>query len=155
MDKPWRLVLLLVGIFAAGVVTGGFVALRFGRQLLPRTHVGAEQWGPNRMKLLTERLSLTPEQQAKLEPIVKRDAEELGKIRTASLTEMRKVFDQMDRDIAAALTPEQREKYDQMSKELRERMPRLMRERGGGPHGPRDHPPGDAPPPPPEKPPGT
>jgi len=152
-DRPWKLVLLLAGIFAAGVVTGGFVTVRFGRQFLARAHVPMEQWGPNRLKLLTDRLALTPEQQEKLGPIIKRDADELAKVRNSSMTELRRIMDQMDHDIAQVLTPEQKEKFEKLSRELRERFPRLRERLNGGPRGPRDHPPGDAPPPPPGPPP--
>jgi Spy/CpxP family protein refolding chaperone len=154
MDKPWKLVLLLIGIFAAGIVTGGFVMMRFGRQLFP-AHRGAEEWGPTRLKRLTERLDLTPDQVEKIRPIIHKDSEELSRLRNSSLGETRKVLEQLEHDVSAVLTPEQKTKYDEMNREMRERMQRLMRgPRPGHEHGPGEPPsvsPGDATP---AKPPG-
>jgi Spy/CpxP family protein refolding chaperone len=160
MDKPWKLVLLLVGIFAAGAVSGGFVAIRFGHPRPLRSR-GEGNFREDRLKMLTERLDLTTDQQDKLRPILRPYAEDLSRIRNSSIEETRRVLERMEQDIAAVLTPEQRVKFDQMNREMRERMQRLMKDRGpgGGPH-PRDHGP-DGPPPesptdhPPEKPAGS
>jgi Spy/CpxP family protein refolding chaperone len=154
-DKPWKLVLLLVGIFAAGAVAGSFVTMRVGRNLIQRKMgVGPEQWGPQRLKMMTERLELTPEQQEKLSPIIQHDMQELARIRRNSFAETRRIVEQMNREIAAVLTPEQKVKFDEMNRELRERMQRFMRERrpGGGPRPWPDAPPGDRLPPPPAPP---
>jgi Spy/CpxP family protein refolding chaperone len=159
MDKPWKLVLFLVGIFAAGAVTGGLVTVRLGRQFLPR-RPRVEQWGHDRLKQLTERLDLTPEQQEKLRPIIKPYTEELNRIRTSSINDTRRVLERLEHDVAAVLTPEQRAKFEELNREQRERMQRMMRERGpGGPRSSHDHPPGEPPPEPPadkpaDKPPG-
>ena len=157
MNQPWKLFLLILGIFLAGTVTGYFVypqlAAMHGR---PR-HASPEQWGPARLKRLSERLNLTSEQEEKLRPIMMRDMAELGRIRTGCMTETKKIFEQMEHDIAELLTQEQRGKFEQMNREMRENMQKFMKDRSGGqrdgPHKLRDHPgAGDEPaPPPPEK----
>ena len=149
--KPWKLILLLAGIFIAGGVTGAFVMLRVGREMLMR-RAQPEQWAPQQLKRLAERLDLKPEQVELLRPIVRRDMEELGRLRQSSLRETRGIFERMERDISQQLTPEQRVKFDQLNKETRERARRFMLERPNrlfGPGGPRpenDRPADESPP---------
>jgi uncharacterized membrane protein len=169
MNKPWtNSVLILVGIFILGGVTGALVMARVDRERLLRRPM-PEQWAHMQLKRLAERLELSAEQQEQLKPIVKRNMDELRKLRTYSMTETKTVFERMEREISEKLTPEQRAKYDQMNKEMRERARRFMQDRQnrppGGPGGPRfehdrDHhmdEPGRPPTEPPssEKPPGT
>jgi len=158
MTNPWKLVLLLVGIFVAGSITGAFVTLRFGRDWVAR-RPGPEQWAPNHMKRLMERLDLKPEQVEQIRPIVHRNMEELNRVRNDTMAETKGVFERMEREIAERLTPEQRIKFDQLNKEMRERAKRFTPDRQTGAGGPRpdrdppEKPPGDQPPP--AKPPGT
>ncbi len=165
MIKPWKIVLVLVGIFLAGGVTGAFVVLRLGRQWMAH-RPGPEQWAPNHLKRLVDRLDLKPEQVELIRPIVHRNMERLNRLRAEAVTETRSVFERMEQEVSAQLTPEQRVKYDQMNKEFRERARRFMPDRQnrppgpGGPHpgrerpeGEPDKPPGE--PPPADKPPGA
>jgi Spy/CpxP family protein refolding chaperone len=154
MDKPWKLVLLLAGIFAAGAVSGGFAIMRFGRPHPPRPRL--DNWREDRLKVLADRLDLTSDQQEKLRPVIRPYAEELTRIRAASINDTRRVLEKLEHDVAEVLTPEQRTKFEEMNREQHERMQRMLKERnGGGMHPPRDRTPGDPPPgPPPEKPPG-
>jgi Spy/CpxP family protein refolding chaperone len=145
--KPWKLVLLLAGIFIAGGLVGAGLMLHFGRDYLQRRAM-PEQWGPARLQLLTRRLDLTPEQIEQLRPVVRRNMSELGRLRQEGYRETRRVLDRMEQDISAVLTPEQQAKFRELSDELRERSRRHMdrrrqhRERrgsgdaGDGPAGP-------------------
>jgi Spy/CpxP family protein refolding chaperone len=158
MTQPWKIVAVLVAIFMAGAVTGGFVAYRVGRErFLQRP--GPDQWAPRQLKRLVENLQLTPDQQQQVRPIVRRNMEELAKLRTRSGAEIRTVFERMEHEISEQLTPDQRVKFEQMNKEMRERMEKARKPGGDGSRPPRDHPadgpdgpPGDRPPPPPDKP---
>ena len=160
MNKPWKLVLLLAGIFLAGGVTGAFVALKVVRERIAQ-RPGPEQWAPLHLKRLAERLELKPEQQEVLRPIIKRNMDELNRLRTYAMGETRSVIERMEREGSGQLTPEQRTKFDQMNKEFRERAKQRMNaDRQGGPRNDRerapngpDKPPGEKPPP--VKPPGN
>ena len=134
MNQPWKLILLLVGIFIAGGITGGFLTLRLGREVLAR-HRGPEQWAPQHLKRLVERLDLKPEQQEQLRPIVRRNMEELNRLRGYAMAETRTVLERMAREISEKLTPEQRAKFEQMNKEFRERARRFNGDRQLGPGG--------------------
>lgn len=156
-DKPWKLVLLLTGIFLAGLVAGSFGTARL-RELGPKRQP-PDQWGTSRIKMLAERLDLTPSQVDQLRPIIKRDTEELNRLRESSMKETQRVFQRMEDDIAAMLTPEQKVKFDALNKEMRERWQKFLKDRrpggpGRGPGRPPGEGQGDAPPPPPEKPSG-
>lgn len=155
MNKPWKLVLLLTGIFLAGGVTGAFVMMRVGREVAARRAM-PEQWAPMQLKRLVERLDLKPEQMELLRPIVRRNMEELNRLRAYAMAETRTVVERMEREVAEKLTPEQRVKFEQMNRELREareareKAARSKRANGGRPPG--ERPLGDEPPP---KPPGN
>ena len=150
MNSPWKLILLLSGIFLAGVVTGGFVAHRHLRKEFSK-RMAPEQFFDSRFEMLTKRLSLTADQQAKLKPIMLRDAQELVQIRNNTIAETRKSLERMERDISEVLTPEQRVKFEQINREMRERMKRFLKNRPpgsreGGPPPGEDFPPGPLPP---------
>jgi Spy/CpxP family protein refolding chaperone len=134
MNKPWKLILLLVGIFVAGGATGVFLTVRFGRQWIVK-RTAPEQWAPMHLRLLEERLDLTHEQVEQLKPIVRRNMEELGRMRAQSMSEGRAVMERMQREIAEKLTPEQRVKFDELNREMRERFRKFMPRRPGGPGG--------------------
>ncbi len=137
MNKPWKLILLLIGIFIAGSVTGAFVMLRIGRAAAAKRPL-PEQWAPLHLKRLVDRLDLQPEQVDQLRPIVRRNMEQLNRLRAFSMAETRSGVEQMEREIADKLRPEQRAKFEQMNKEMRERAKRLGHDRPpGGPNGPR------------------
>ncbi|MBI3885439.1 MAG: hypothetical protein HY302_06885 [Opitutae bacterium] len=157
MDKPWKIALVLLGIFVAGALTGGAITVRLARKMFANRPM-PEQWAPIQMKRMAERLELTPVQMDELHPIVRRNMEELNRLRSYSFAETRSIIERMQREISEKLTPEQRAKFEQMNKELRERAQRFFQEHGGrgGPRhlGPddgrdrpaRERPPGDKPP---------
>lgn len=119
MNKPWKVIIVLLGIFAAGGVTGGFFTLRVCKNKILNRPV-PEEWAPKHLKRLADRLELTPEQQEQIRPIVRRNMEQLNRVRNHSLAETQTVVEGMQRDIAEKLTPEQRAKFAQMNRELRE-----------------------------------
>jgi Spy/CpxP family protein refolding chaperone len=119
MNKPWKVILVLIGIFIAGGVTGGFVTQHIGRLKLLNRPV-PEEWAPRHLKRLVDRLDLTKEQQEQIRPIVRRNMEQLGRLRNHAMTETLLVVEAMQRDIAERLTPEQRTKFERMNRELRD-----------------------------------
>ncbi len=164
MNKPWKMVLILAGIFVLGGITGSFVTLRIGHQWMAR-RPGPEQWAPNHLKRLVDRLDLNPEQTEQIRPIVHRNMEEMNRLRNESMAETRRIFERMEREISEKLTPEQRTKFEQMNKEFRERARRFMQDRpnrqngsGGSHHGEHEQPADEPGQPrgetPPDKPPG-
>lgn len=128
MNRPWKIVIVLLGIFIAGGVAGAFIALAVddsgsGRRSAP------DQWIPARLRHMTERLELTPVQVEKIRPIMKREGEELSRLREQGFRETRVILERMEKNISAELTPVQRTKFDELNKEIRER---IRRKREGG-----------------------
>ncbi|HWA24575.1 MAG TPA: hypothetical protein VG734_02795 [Lacunisphaera sp.] len=159
MNQPWKVIVVLFGIFIAGGVTGGFVGLRISRNATMDRPV-PEEWAPKHIKMLIERLGLTPDQVEQIRPIVRRDMEQLNRVRNYAQSETQTVVAGMQRDITELLTPEQRTKFEQLNRETREkfearerreREKRLQLGRTLGekpPERPGDRPPADRPSPP-------
>ena len=127
-DKPWKLILLLVGIFVAGGVAGSFITIGLGPELIKKRSM-PEQWGPARLDMLVKRLNLTPAQEDALRPIIKRNVEELGAVRQQSIGETRRILERMEREIGSQLTAEQKAKYEQLNAERRERLRKFQEQR--------------------------
>jgi len=128
MDKPWKVILAFTGIFLAGILVGGLVTLRWGKNFGSRLPMG-EQYGPQLMKRLVNQLDLTPEQQAKVKPIVDQATDELRQLRRSAQRTTTAVIERMQGEISAVLTPEQKAKFDAQIAQQRERMKRFMEER--------------------------
>lgn len=119
MNQPWKVIVVLFGIFFAGGVTGGFVGVRVCKNAILNRPV-PEEWEPRHMKRLAERLDLSKDQVEQVRPIVRRNMEQLNRVRNYAQAETQTVVAGMQRDIAEFLTPEQRVKFEQMNRELRE-----------------------------------
>jgi Spy/CpxP family protein refolding chaperone len=128
MDKPWKVILAFAGIFVAGILVGGLVTLRWGKNFTQK-QPGGEQFGPALMQRLVKQLDLTPDQQAKVKPIVDSATEELRQLRRTTQRTTAAVVVRMQGDIAAVLTPDQKAKFDTQVSQARERIRHFMEER--------------------------
>ena len=128
MDKPWKVILAFTGIYVAGLLVGGLVTLRWGKNFTQRQPMG-EQFGPQLMQRLVTQLDLTPAQQEKVKPIIDSAAEELKQLRRTTQRASAAVLVRMQVDIGAVLTPEQRAKFDTQVGQTRERIRHFMEER--------------------------
>ena len=54
MNKTWQLVFIFIGIFVTGVVTGGFIAVRYVRSVAQRRI--AEQIGVQQLRQCADQL---------------------------------------------------------------------------------------------------
>jgi Spy/CpxP family protein refolding chaperone len=147
MNKPWQVCLVLVGIFAAGGISGGLVAYQMARRHAPPP---PGVWVARRIENVARELELTPAQMERVRPIVKRNVEELTKLTRQSMQPVHEILGRMETEISALLTPEQRTKYEQIMKERREVRRRMQDQHGM--RGERERRPDDRPPPPPPKP---
>ena len=149
MNKPWKIILAFTGVFIAGAVIGGVVALRFGREIT-REPRPMERFEPMLMKRYANRLELTDEQRTKVREIVRTTEKELRRLRSEGFKEAVAAGEKMNAQIEQLLTPEQRVRLEELKHEMRERwkeerqkrMMRLELPREGGA-------PADMPPPPP------
>jgi Spy/CpxP family protein refolding chaperone len=94
--------------------------------------MGGGQMGPmnpeNRLKMLTEKLNLTDDQQTKIKPLLEDESSQMKAIHSdSSLTpqdqraKMKSVHESTTEKINAVLTPEQQTKWKQMKQEMMEK----------------------------------
>jgi Spy/CpxP family protein refolding chaperone len=149
--KSW---LLLAVIFIVGVVTGAALTIGLGAHF--RHPPGEQQMGRLWMTQLVQRLNLTADQQAKIEPIL---ADAKTKIKSLHRDEVERgsqIFKAAHDQIAALLTPDQNVELQKMEAEREKMFSGHMRPWGplpGGMHhhdGPDDGPMPPPPPPPPD-----
>ena len=146
--KSW---LLLAGIFVIGAVTGGALTIGLGPHFQhpsQRPHSMKANW----MEVLTKRLSLTPDQQTKIQPIVA-DAD----VKFQALFEDEKqqgsqIFKDADDKIEALLNPDQQAELKKIEAERQKMFHGHMHPGGNYGHGGEDqHQSPPAPPPPSDK----
>ena len=119
--SKWKTIGYAVAIFVAGGISGGALGVYETKSHLfdpQREQEVALRWRQH----LTEKLGLTPDQVAKINPIIDNGATQLRSIRADTMQRLNKVFEDSYSEISAILTPDQRAKLDQMDKERREMM---------------------------------
>jgi Spy/CpxP family protein refolding chaperone len=99
----------LIAILGAGAIaTSGFVLAQGG-------HGGHGGWGHrNPLDNLTETLKLTPDQQAKVQPIVDQAKPQLMAIHKEAMQKAHAVIDNAMTQIRPILTPDQQKKADDL-----------------------------------------
>jgi len=143
--KPW---LVLAVIFIAGILTGVALTVVLG----PHFKRPMEQRGSrdHLLDFLTQRLKLTADQQAKVQPITVDAEQKLHALHHEELERGSQIFKAMDDQISALLTPDQQAELQKMESE-REKMFSGHMHPWGSPGGMFHHdgPDENAPPPPP------
>lgn len=130
----WKLVTGFLLVFIAGGMTGALVWNSYARHsFLGPPHSGrlAHRMGER----LRSQLELTPDQLAKVSPIIERTASKLETIRIETAGRVSETIKEDHEQLAPYLTPEQRAKLDAIEKKHR----RHLRHRGFPPphrHGP-------------------
>jgi hypothetical protein len=136
--SKWKTIGYAAAIFATGAISGGALGV-----YETKTHLLEPQRTQeiaDRIKTRLEKnLDLSPDQQARINPIVENVAAELRTARMEMAQRMDKIFEDSYGKISAILTPEQRTKLDQMEKERRDMMAHWQENHrhpgpGGSPH---------------------
>ena len=129
MDKTWKVVLAFIGIFLAGAVAGGFVALRFVKmpppQVLQRT-VPEQQWVIGQMRRFVNELKLDEAQREQVKPALERAAADIRRLRRRAYRETMDIIESMNNEIAPMLTEVQKEKFEDLRWLQRKRIEELM-----------------------------
>ncbi len=117
----WKLIAGFLLVFLTGGLTGGFIGATHGRHFFfgpPHSH-GL----PDRMReRLRRELELTPDQVARISPIIDQTSSKLEAIRIETAKRVRATMEESHRQIAPELTPEQRTKLEQIERSHRKRM---------------------------------
>jgi Spy/CpxP family protein refolding chaperone len=138
MVKTWQVVLATIAIFLAGLVTGGASAFGVVRWAArhPRGAGGglaptmqrpgqAQQFGPQLMRSFANQLDLTDDQRARIIPIVRRTAAQLGRDRREVQLTTALAIEKMQDEIADVLTPDQRSRFEELISQQRARLQQL------------------------------
>ena len=109
----WKLAFAFLLVFVAGLTTGGLLhSLHVRRLFLGPPHSG--EVGERMREHLRRALDLTPEQAAKIAPIVDASSAKLETIRMETAQRVRNAMEESERQIAPDLTPEQQKKLHEM-----------------------------------------
>ncbi len=121
MNKTWKVILVFVGVFLAGAISGGPIQGWYRNYQQERRPPFAERT----MERYQRELKITAAQEERIRPILVRMQGEWRRLRQENVRSLSAVVDQMHREVAAELTPEQQVKLEEMRKELRLRTERL------------------------------
>jgi hypothetical protein len=116
----WKLIAGFVLVFIAGGMTGAFFGAMHARHLFFEFHHPGLMGARMRDRLRTE-LRLTPEQVAKISPIIDKTAAQLAEIRRETGRRVHEVMIGAHREMAANLTEDQRLKLQEIEARHRHR----------------------------------
>jgi Spy/CpxP family protein refolding chaperone len=114
----WKLIAGFLLVFIAGGITGAFVGGLYARHHFFELHHPERIGGQMKERLRTE-LNLTPEQLAKISPIIDKTTADLREIRRDTGRRVREIIADAHRQMAAQLTDEQRQKLKQIEERHR------------------------------------
>jgi Spy/CpxP family protein refolding chaperone len=109
----WKLIAGFLLVFVAGGITGAFVGGSYARYHFFELHRPDRIGGRMKERLRAE-LNLTPEQLAKISPIIDKTSGELRDIRRETGRRVHGIIVDAHHQMAAQLTEEQRQKLTQM-----------------------------------------
>jgi Spy/CpxP family protein refolding chaperone len=114
----WKLIAGFILVFVAGGISGAFLGGVYARHLFFGFH-HPEQIGARMKERLHAELNLTPEQLAKISPIIDKTAVQLREIRRDTGRRVHETIAESHRQMAANLTDEQRQKLQQLEERHR------------------------------------
>ena len=115
----WKLIAGFLLVFVAGGITGAFVGGSYARHHFFELHHPEGIDAQMKDRLRTE-LNLTPEQVAKISPIIDKTASQLREIRRDTGQRVHQIMAETHRQMAADLTDEQRQKLQQIEERHRQ-----------------------------------
>jgi Spy/CpxP family protein refolding chaperone len=109
----WKLIAGFLLVFVAGGITGAFVGGAYARHHFFEVH-HPERIGTRMKERLRAELNLTPEQLAKISPIVDKTTVQLRDIRRDTGRRVHEVITEAHQQMTGTLTDEQRQKLQQI-----------------------------------------
>ncbi len=109
----WKLIAGFLLVFVAGGITGAFLGGSYARHHFLELH-RPERIGAQMKERLRAELNLTPEQGAKISPIIDKTAAQLRVIRRETGQRVHQVMADAHQQMAGNLTDEQRQKLQQI-----------------------------------------
>src|SRR5881392_2778343 len=109
----WKLIAGFILVFIAGGISGAFLGGLYAQQHFLEFH-RPEMIGARMKERLRAELNLTPEQVAKISPIIDKTTAQLRDIRRDTGRRVHEIIADAHHQMAAQLTDEQRQKLSQM-----------------------------------------
>jgi Spy/CpxP family protein refolding chaperone len=113
----WKLIAGFLLVFLAGVLTGAFLGASHVRHFFKHHHRG--DISERMRERLRRELDLTPEQVARITPILDRAAAQLQQVRLDTGQRVREILNETHRQMTPHLTDKQREKLKQIEERHR------------------------------------
>jgi Spy/CpxP family protein refolding chaperone len=114
----WKLIAGFILVFVAGGISGAFLGGLYARHLFFGFH-DPQQIGAHMKERLRTELNLTPEQVAKISPIIDKTAKQLRDIRRETARRVHETIAKAHQEMTADLTDEQRQKLQQIEERHR------------------------------------
>ena len=114
----WKLIAAFILVFVAGGISGAFLGGSYARRHFFAFHRPELIGGRMKERLRTE-LNLTPEQVAKISPIIDKTTLQLRDIRRDTTRRVHETIAEAHRQMATNLTDEQRQKLQQIQERHR------------------------------------
>jgi len=114
----WKLIAGFLLVFLAGGLTGAFVGASHVRHFFFKFHHRGDI-GERMRERLRRELDLTPEQVAKISPIIDRAAAQLQQMRRDSGQRVREILNETHRQMTPDLTKEQQQKLQKLEERHR------------------------------------
>src|SRR6266446_5286546 len=114
----WKLIAGFILVFVAGGISGAFLGGLYARHLFFGFH-RPELIGARMKERLRAELNLTPEQVAKISPIIDKTAAQLRDIRRDTTRRVHETIAEAHRQMATNLSDEQRQKLQQIEERHR------------------------------------
>jgi Spy/CpxP family protein refolding chaperone len=115
----WKLIAGFILVFVAGGISGAFLGGLYAQHHFFALHQ-PERIGARMKERLRAELNLTPEQVAKISPIIDNTAVQLRQIRRDTGRRVHEILAESHRQIGANLTDEQRQKLQQIEQRHRQ-----------------------------------
>ncbi len=109
----WKLIAGFILVFVAGGISGAFLGGLYARHHFFQLH-HPQLIGARMKERLRAELNLTPEQLAKISPIIDKAAVQLREIRRDTARRVHETIGEAHRQMAVNLTDEQRQKLQQI-----------------------------------------
>ncbi|MEO5717570.1 MAG: hypothetical protein ABIR29_03250 [Chthoniobacterales bacterium] len=119
-SRALRVTIYAVLIFLAGGITGALVAPQFGRTFMRPPD--SKQMSQHMMERLQAGLDLTPEQKAKIKPLIEKTGTDMESIRRGTSKRVHDRIAETNAQISLLLSANQKEKFIKMEAEHRKRL---------------------------------
>lgn len=116
--RNWKIILSLLAIFAAGVVTGGVIAVRVVAHAA-NNRLNPERWPTAIVAEYRSKLKLTPEQIEKIKPAAEAGRHELRRVMGTCIQDYIGILRRFEEQLVPVLTEDQRKLHEQMREEMR------------------------------------